>query len=76
MAKPYELMADGIELQAFNGIGERFPSFLHCTLNHGPPGHFALVLPLLRHRIFAKHGRIVTLSSEGHRATEPNFSLI
>jgi hypothetical protein len=36
MAEPCELTADEIELQALNGTGEPFPSFLHCitTLNH------------------------------------------
>ncbi|KAF7359227.1 hypothetical protein MSAN_01264800 [Mycena sanguinolenta] len=63
MAKPYELTVDGIELQACNGTG-----------------HFALtvpLLPLLRRTAAMpdSHVRVVTLSSEGHRAAQsPNFS--
>ncbi|KAK7035787.1 hypothetical protein R3P38DRAFT_606168 [Favolaschia claudopus] len=63
MAKPYELTADGIEVQACNGTG-----------------HFALTIPLLpvlRHTASLpdSHVRIVSLSSEGHRAAQnPNFS--
>ncbi|KAJ7796862.1 hypothetical protein B0H14DRAFT_3494363 [Mycena olivaceomarginata] len=41
----------------------------------GVEGHFALALLLLRHiaSLPDAHGRVVTLSSEGHRATEPRL---
>ncbi|KAF8191464.1 hypothetical protein K438DRAFT_1830561 [Mycena galopus ATCC 62051] len=62
MACPYELTADGIEIQACNGTGH-----FAFTVD---------LLPILRRTdaLPDTHVRIVCVSSEGHRVAQPDFS--
>jgi hypothetical protein len=83
MAEPCELTADEIELQALNGTGELFPSFLHCitTLNHTfLLGYFTLALPFSLSSGTPPPCQTRTsgssVSSEGHGVAELPTSLI